>query len=60
MRLGGRDRDAGNALRRSLRFLLCIQFGFDFRVRELDQSTHEVGEHIRIAHDLLGRIGWAI
>ena len=35
-------REAG--FRRSLRFFLCIQFGFDFRVRHRDKSPHETYE----------------
>ena len=55
-----RGRDAGSGtFRRSPRRFFCVQFGFDFRMRHFHQSSHEVGEDSRIAHDFLGRDGWA-
>jgi hypothetical protein len=44
MRLGRHASSAGSAFRFVLGLALCVQLGFYFRVRHLDESPHKIYE----------------
>ena len=54
--LGWGARSAGSGFRRSFRFLLCVQFRFDFCVRHRYKSPHKTCEVVGIAGYILSGI----